>query len=726
MKSVGGNKFGTFQGVFVPTLLTILGIILFLRLPWVVGNAGILGATIIILIAVAITFLTSLSLSSIVTNIRIGPGGAFSIISRSLGLEIGGSIGIPLYLSQAIAVAMYIFGFRAGWLWIFPNHDPLLVDLCAFVAMFSFAFLSTSLAFKVQYGIMAIVLIAIGSIVAGYFKMDEHVQPELIGDFVEANENELIGANFWAVFAVFFPAVTGVMAGLNMSGELKNPRKSIPKGTLLAVVLTSLIYIGLAIMAGFMGGEGELRSNYNFFIDKSAIPILVLVGLLGATFSSALTSFVGAPRVLFAIAKEGVIPNVGLLNRTNKKEEPTGALLFTGAIVLLAIFLRDLNIIAPLITMFFLITYAMINAVVLIEQSLSLPSFRPTFSVPIIIPLLGVLGCLIIMFIVNPIFSVISIIAVILFYAFFSRKQFTNSGGYARSGLFTAMAEWASKKARNITPDREPRAWQPDLLFPIQKVREIKSCYKLVYAITHPKGSLRILGVGEGEEAGYLKKELPAIVKAFPSRETSVSFSLLESNEFGKSVEIGTEALGAAIFKPNTLFLYLDQRMKNLNEYKHIIETAKKHEWGVLVYVSFAKVGIGLEQSINLWLRHVPPHWDEDLELGNNDLALIISLLIHKNWKGQLNIIFETAKKDKADIAWEVEKLKSNTRLPKNSQIQILNEDQEEKWKYVPPADLNIVSTPQNLNMNEMTDMVKRYRSSFLFALDSGKENAQL
>ena len=128
-----GKKFGTMAGVFTPTFLTILGVIMYIRLPWVVGNAGIIGACLIILVAVAITITTALSLSSITTNIRIGSGGAFSLISQSLGLEIGGAIGIPFFFSQAIAVAMYIFGFREGWLGIFPGHSPFLIDIIVFV-----------------------------------------------------------------------------------------------------------------------------------------------------------------------------------------------------------------------------------------------------------------------------------------------------------------------------------------------------------------------------------------------------------------------------------------------------------------------------------------------------------------------------------------------------------------------------------------------------------------
>ena len=164
-----GTKYGTFAGVFTPTLLTILGVIMYLRTGWVVGNAGIVGGLLIILMGFGIVLATGLSMSSITTNIRIGAGGAYSIISQSLGLEVGGSVGIPLYLSQALAVTMYLFGFREGWMWVFPGHSALLVDLIAFALVFGIAYASAGLAFRVQYGILAIIVASLISVaVAAY------------------------------------------------------------------------------------------------------------------------------------------------------------------------------------------------------------------------------------------------------------------------------------------------------------------------------------------------------------------------------------------------------------------------------------------------------------------------------------------------------------------------------------------------------------------------------
>ncbi|MFB6374026.1 MAG: Na-K-Cl cotransporter, partial [Bradymonadaceae bacterium] len=156
-------RFGTFGGVFTPTVLTLLGVIMYLRLGWVVGNAGLLGGLLIILLAFGITAATGLAMSSLTTNIRIGAGGAYAIIAQSLGLEVGGSLGIPRYISQALAVTMYIFGFREGWLYIFPEHSALVVDLTLFGVLFTIAFISARAAIRVQYLIMAII---VGSLIS--------------------------------------------------------------------------------------------------------------------------------------------------------------------------------------------------------------------------------------------------------------------------------------------------------------------------------------------------------------------------------------------------------------------------------------------------------------------------------------------------------------------------------------------------------------------------------
>ena len=469
------KTFGTFAGVFSPTTLTILGVILFIRQPWVVGNAGIVGAFLIISLAVIITFTTGLSLSSITTNIRIGSGGAFSLISQSLGLEIGGAIGIPFYFSQAIAVAMYIFGFREGLSSIFPEVSHLILDGGIFMLVMVIAFISTGFAFKIQYFIMAIIVLSLVSIYGALFVNDLNLEFQWFGNYPGSPEDNFSGSSFWVVFAVFFPAVTGVMAGANMSGDLTNPRRSIPAGTLSAVIVTTVIYLSLIFVAALLATTDELVKNYNVFIDKALFPPVVLAGLLGATLSSALGSFVGAPRILLALGEKRILPKSSFLAKKNRRGEPINAMLVTAVVVLFGLSLRNLNTIAPLITMFFMITYAMVNVVALIEQSLGLPSFRPSLKIPIIVPVIGAMGSITVMFILNAFFALISIILIILFYSYLVRKHIKSEVGDSRSGLFTALAEWATKKTTELSPKREVRSWRPDLLIPLTAPKDMRS-----------------------------------------------------------------------------------------------------------------------------------------------------------------------------------------------------------------------------------------------------------
>ncbi|MBT8188647.1 MAG: Na-K-Cl cotransporter, partial [Croceitalea sp.] len=303
------KKFGTFGGVFTPTLLTILGVIMYLRLGWVVGNAGLLGAWLIIVISFLITLCTALSMSAITTNIRIGAGGAYAIVSQALGLEVGGSLGIPRYVSQGLAVTMYIFGFREGWLGIFPDHNAFLVDIIVFLALFSIAYISANLAIKTQYIIMVIIILSFVSIIMAAYEGSMFVPTEeaiKFGTYKGSIENAFSGSSFWIVFAVFFPAATGIMAGANMSGELKEPKKSIPLGTLWAIAVSFAIYMILAFWIARSATEEELITNYYVIVEKAYVGPLILAGILGATFSSALASIVGSSRILFAMGEHKV------------------------------------------------------------------------------------------------------------------------------------------------------------------------------------------------------------------------------------------------------------------------------------------------------------------------------------------------------------------------------------------------------------------------------------
>lgn len=719
------KKFGTMAGVFTPTFLTILGVIMYIRHPWVVGNAGIIGALLIIVIAVAITFSTALSLSSITTNIRIGSGGAFSLISQSLGLEIGGAIGIPFFFSQAIAVAMYVFGFREGLQSLLPEYAPLVLDLLVFALVMLIAFVSTSFAFKIQYIIMAIIILSIASIVGGLFVNELNYEFVWFGNYEGSKENNFSGTSFWLVFAVFFPAVTGVMAGANMSGDLKNPRKNIPVGTISAVIITTIVYMALVFVAALLATPQELLENYNVFIDKAFYAPIVLAGLLGATLSSALGSFVGAPRILLALGEKRILPKSSFLEKTNKKGEPINAMIITAIIVFFGLALRDLNTIAPLITMFFMITYAMVNIVALIEQSLSLPSFRPTLKIPIIVPLIGAFGSLTVMFIINAAVALASIILIIGFYYYLIRKKLKSEAGDSRSGLFTALAEWSTKKTTELSPNREVRSWRPDLLIPVTAPKDVRSAFKLIESVVAPKGSVKFLAVPSFDKDidDKLNVFLPEVTARLKSKNISTNYTYISGNDLAESLKISMQSLNAAFFKPNTLFLTVGANNQFHETYQKLIEVARQNKYSVLLYVPFENVGLSLERDITLWLKEFPEDWKKSFDIGNNDISILTALLLQKNWRGRINV---KVAQDGVAIKTEDDILLLNdlVRFPVNSTIENYQPQSEKLLLKSNSSDLNILPILKAINIQEMIEIVNFTRTSAVFCLDSLNENA--
>ncbi len=719
------KKFGTMAGVFTPTFLTILGVIMYIRQPWVVGNGGVLGAFLIILVATTITFTTALSLSSITTNIRIGSGGAFSLISQSLGLEIGGAIGIPFFFSQAIAVAMYIFGFREGLQSILPHFSPLILDLLVFSLVMAIAFISTSFAFKIQYVIMAIIILSLFSIVGGLFVHPLNYDFTWFGEYPGSKDNNFDGTTFWQVFAVFFPAVTGVMAGANMSGDLKDPKRSIPLGTISAVIITSFVYIGLIFVAALLATPKELVENYNVFIDKAFYSPIVLAGLLGATLSSALASFVGAPRILLALGEKRILPKSEFLSKTNKKGEPFNAMMATSVVVVFGLSLRNLNTIAPLITMFFMITYAMVNIVALIEQSLSLPSFRPTLKISILIPLFGAFGSLTVMFIINAAVALVSLILIVFFYYYLVRKKLKSGAGDSRSGLFTALAAWATKKTTELSPTREVRSWRPDLLIPVTAPKEIRRSFKLIESIVEPKGSIKFLAVKNLDKDidDKLINFLPEVSLRLKAKNIACSYSFVSGNDLAETLKISIQSLNAAFFKPNTLFISVNGDEKLHETYRKLIAVAKLNKYGVLLYVPFENVGLSLEKDITLWLKDFPDSWKVDYTLNNNDLAILTALLLKKNWLGNLNVNVAI---DQIGISTQddIDLLRDLVRFPVKSKIQQYSPASELELLIANTTDINILPLTTNVDITGMITMVSLSKTSAIFCLDSENENA--
>jgi amino acid transporter len=704
MENKNVKKFNTFGGVFTPDVLTILGVIMYLRLGWVVGNAGFIGAVAIILLAKVVTICTGLSMSSITTNIRIGAGGAYSIISKSLGLEAGGSVGIPFYISQTLSAALYIIGFTEGWLGIFPDHPPMFVALLTWTMLFVITSISAHFAIRIQYVIMAIIVLSIISFLMTPAPRVAHVQ--MIGNFPEAD--------FWHVFAIFFPAVTGIMAGANMSGDLKDPRRAIPIGTMSAISVTMIIYIGLAYVLASIATPEELIANQLIMVEKARFKLLVLWGILAATFSSALGSMVGAPRILQALAEHNTVPFSRFFAQKSANNEPRNANFVTSGIIAVAILLGNLNALASLITMFFLITYGTLNLVVFIQQSMKIISFRPTFKIPRIVPLTGALSCIFIMFLINPVFSIVAIFTIIVLYIWLARKGLKAEWGDIRGGMFLRLAEQASRIAARYP--RHQISWKPDLLIPIDDPRVWSGSLLFIKNIFLPAGSIFAFTVTP-RKPEEIEKALNELLKPLKSTKNAlVNATVIEDDDFVHGTKIVMQTLKGSNFRPNSLLMTFSDDNKNDKALRELIRQAFCSGMGVMLLYQHPRVAFGVQRDINLWLRDGSPNWH---------LALLLALQIHLNWNGKLNLITVTQDKSKTKKLREfLINLSDQARLPSITEFYVLEGEFFNVLEKAPRADINIFGLAEKLSFDFMRKVAHTINTSCMFVGDSGSEDA--
>ncbi|MEZ4319041.1 MAG: Na-K-Cl cotransporter [Myxococcota bacterium] len=443
---------GWFLGVFTPTILTILGVIMYMRLGWVVSQAGLWGTLGIVVISNTITLLTCLSMSTLATNMRVGVGGAYFLISRSFGLEVGGAIGIPLYLSQVLSLTMYAYGLAESFRIVWDGVPVQVLAALIVLGVTAVAAKSTELTLKLQLPIMGLIAMSLVAFLAGV-DLDHSRVPDL-GPWDEAG--------FWQVFAVFFPAVTGVLTGLSLSGDLADPSRSIPRGALIATVTGFVIYLVLPVALAFGASPSDLKHSLVWTQIAVGGGSFVLLGLWGAIASSAFGSILSAPRTLQALATDHLVP-VKLAEVDKESGEPVLGLRISGLIAFVAVIvLPDLNAVASIVTIFFLTTYGALNVVAALEGLIGDTSFRPTLRVHWGFSLLGALGCIIAMFAINAWACLLAILVEAGIFWYLSRRSLQSTWGDARSGLFLSGARYALMRLRDARVD--PRNWRPHIL----------------------------------------------------------------------------------------------------------------------------------------------------------------------------------------------------------------------------------------------------------------------
>ncbi len=581
----GPQKFGTFAGVFTPSILTIFGVIMFMRAGYVVGQAGILQALAILVLAKSITLFTGLSIAAIATNTEVKSGGAYFLISRTLGPEFGGAIGLALYLAQALSVPFYILGLSEALIKSLGQFAPVSflsmefmsrpipivgtafsgLNMIVLVVLFIVAFVGAGWAIRTQFFIMGILCAAILTFLVG---AAVRFSPETLQQNFAPVYRE--GTNFWFIFAVYFPAVTGIMAGVNMSGNLKNPSRAMPLGTLAAIVIGLVVYAAqILLVGGAVSRDALINQPYESLLHLSTFSIagifldigfIVSAGVIAATLSSGLGSFLGAPRILQALAQDKILAPFSPFAKLSKSGEPRRALWLTFVLSVGVIwYAREgseggaLNAIASVITMLFLCTYGITNLAAFVESYGRNPSFRPRFGLfHWSFALLGAGGCIFAAVLISPLYAILAVLIVVLLFLYVRKFILSTSFGDARRGFYYSRVR--DNLFRLAGTKVHPKNWRPSTLVFSGNPETRTTLTKYAAWLGSGRGILTLasLIIGELSERKNEREEMISRLEGFISKNRIAAFpEVLVTPDLDTGVAHLLQSASIGPLKPN-------------------------------------------------------------------------------------------------------------------------------------------------------------------------------
>lgn len=592
------NKFGFFGGVFTPSILTILGVIMYMRLGWVVGHAGLTGSIVIILIAHVISIATGLSISSIATNKQVGAGGVYYVLSRSLGLPMGGAIGYTLFIATSFSVALYLIGFAENFNPVIglgsTINDFRISGTLALVALTAIVYISTSVAIKSQYFIMGAIVLSLVSIFLGNPEAITPVTTMLDGD---------VDISFAVLFGIFFPAVTGFTAGIAMSGDLENPKRDIPIGTLLSIGVGLIIYIVLAIYLNTWVDDSILKSNYNVLMDIAIYSPIVIAGIWGATLSSALGGLLGGPRIFQAMSADNITPYSKLFaSGTGKSKEPRNALILTIVIAEVGVLMGELDTIARLVSMFYLMAYNFINLSFFLE-SWANSDFSPKFKVSKWIGAVGFLATFTVMFQIDPVAMVLAYLLLFGTYFFLKRNQISLNTGDIWGSVWSSVVKAGLKKMDGM--EENQNYWRPNVLLFSGGTEKRPHLIELSQDIGGRSGMISNFDLIESPNASVLFPKKDKGIKTADIREDGIFTRRQEVKNVYDGIETIASVYGFSGIEPNSVLMGWPRKTTEPLKFANLTQSLIDLDYNVLYMDYDEQRGFGKYETIDLWWRGV-------------------------------------------------------------------------------------------------------------------------
>ncbi|XP_053351369.1 solute carrier family 12 member 7 isoform X6 [Clarias gariepinus] len=700
-------QMGTFMGVYLPCLQNILGVILFLRMTWIVGTAGILEAFIIVSMCCCCTMLTAISMSAIATNGVVPAGGSYYMISRSLGPEFGGAVGLCFYLGTTFAGAMYILGTIEILLsYIVPNaaifkaeekeleaaamlNNMRVYGTCCLTLMALVVFVGVKYVNKLALVFLACVILSILAIYAGVIKtifeppvfpvcllgnrtlqnqdFDKCLKTDIVNNvtvptklwslfcdtpylnatcneyFMENNVTEvqgipglksgIISENMWSSYSpaavlvekkmasvatsdatpvtslpyvltdiatyftvlvgIYFPSVTGIMAGSNRSGDLRDAQRSIPIGTILAIATTTFIYLSCVVLFGACIEGVVLRDKFGDSVKKNLVigtlswpsPWVIVIGSFFSCCGAGLQSLTGAPRLLQAIARDGIVPFLEVFGHGKANGEPTWALLLTAGICEIGILIASLDAVAPILSMFFLMCYLFVNLACALQTLLRTPNWRPRFKYyHWTLSFLGMSLCLALMFISSWYYALVAMVIAGCIYKYIEYRGAEKEWGDGIRGVSLNAARYALIRLEEAPP--HTKNWRPQLLVLLKLDSELKVKHpRLLSLTTQLKAGKGLTIVGSVLEGTYLTKDTEAkkaeqsIKEAMTAEKTKGFCHVVVTSNLRDGVSHLIQSAGLGGMKHNTVLMAWPNSWKQCNDplsWKNFIETVRE------------------------------------------------------------------------------------------------------------------------------------------------------
>ncbi|MDG2465539.1 MAG: hypothetical protein P8M61_10665 [Crocinitomicaceae bacterium] len=660
------KKFGT-TPVFLTGISTILGAVMFLRFGYAVGNIGFLGTLGIIIIGHMVTIPTAMAIAEISTNQKVEGGGEYFIISRSFGLNIGSAIGISLYLSQAISVAFYIVAMGVAFEplieWVGQTYGFYIMDMrlvtlpCLGLLTLLILTKGADLGMKALYFVVAILFVSLIFFFMGS-GTGEAISLTSLTSHIED------GDSFFIVFAICFPAFTGMTAGVGLSGDLKDPSESLPKGTMMATLVGMVIYVFIALKLATSASSADLASDQLIMSQIAIWGPIIPIGLAAATFSSALGSFIVAPRTLQALGKDKVFPNKQV-NRffakgKGKNNEPFSSSLVTLCIATVFVAIGDVNFVAEIISMFFMVTYGALCLISFFQHFSGDPSYRPTFKSKWYISLFGGVMCVFMMFKMNPFYAVFAIILMLSIYYYISSKNDKKQGITAIfQGVIFQFSRTVQVFLQKAEKDQKDETWRPSIVAFSNQTFVQNSNFQIMKWMTRKHGF--------GSYIHWIKAELneDTVLDSKETLSRMIRISNISKSNFYLQTHVAPSYTGAisqmlqlpgVSGKDNNMILldYERGKMDQLNQIKENYTLMFASHFDICVLSTGSK-GFGVMGDIHIWV--------EANQTSNAQLMIVMAYIIlgsHDWRKGKATLhvalnesVFESEKTLMQDLIFQ-------------------------------------------------------------------------